>query len=124
MTDIIISTFSQNESSFCDESNYLEKIIDHKEERCGHEGSSLWLHKWFRWENIGCKLAMHAKLHDEIWKSMIHDLGSWKNNVRNRLEVSSLNRFKSCCHHSLSNLCGHTDNAWWKLKSIATKKHW
>ena len=55
-----------------------------------------------------CKHAMNANCFNEIWKSMIHDLGSRHNGVGNRLD-----RLKSCCHHSLRDLCVQSDGAWW-----------
>ena len=58
-----------------------------------------------------CKLAMHANCFNDIWKSMIHDLGSRQNGSSNRLD-----RLKSYCHHSLRDLHAHTDGAWWKLE--------
>ena len=53
---------------------------------------------------LDCKPAMHANCFDEIRKNMIHDFGSRHNGVRNKSDVTSLNRLKSCCHHSLRNL--------------------
>ena len=58
-----------------------------------------------------CKLAIHANCFYEIQKNMIHDLGSIHNGVRNRSNVISLKRLKSCCHYSLQDLCVHTNGA-------------
>ena len=55
-----------------------------------------------------CKPAMHANCFNEIWKNMIHDIGSRQNGVRNRSDVSSLDRLKSSCHDSLRDLCVQT----------------
>ena len=53
---------------------------------------------------------------------MIHDLGSRYNGDKNRSDMMSWNRLKSCCPHSLSNLCVQTDGAWWILKKCCI--HW
>ena len=63
-----------------------------------------------------CKLSIHANCFNEIQKSMIHHLGCRRNCGSNRLE-----RLKSCCHHSLRDMCVHRDGAWWKLKKYC---HW
>ena len=64
-----------------------------------------------------CKLGMHAKCFNEIKKSMILDPCCRQNGVNNRFE-----RLKSCCHHSLRDLCVYTDCAWWKLKKYCHQK--
>ena len=46
-------------------------------------------------------------------KCTIHDLG---NDGKNKLDT-----LKSCCHHSLKDLCVQTDGAWWKLKRYCSK---
>ena len=56
------------------------------------------------------------------YKKMIHDLGSRQNGVRNRSDVSSSDILKSCCHHSLRDVCVHTDSAWWRLKKYCHQK--
>ena len=63
---------------------------------------------------LDCKLAMHVNGFNEIQNSMIHDIGIQHYGGSNRLD-----RIKSCCHHSLRDLCQHTDGAWQKLK-----KYW
>ena len=64
-----------------------------------------------------CKLRMHAKCVNEIQQSMTHDVGSRHNSGSNELKM-----LKSCCHHSLKDLCVHTDGAWWKMKKYSTRK--
>ena len=65
-----------------------------------------------------CKLAMHANCFDETRKSMIQNLFSRSNGVRNRSDVSSLDLFKGYCHYSIKDLCIQTDDAWWKMKKF------
>ena len=56
---------------------------------------------------------------DEIQQSMIHDV-----RIRHNSGSKQGKMHNSCCHHSLKNLCGHTDGAWWKMKKYSHKKHW
>ena len=55
-------------------------------------------------------------------KNMMHNLGNRHNSTTNITAVTSLYRLKSCCHHSLSNLCAYTDVAWRKLKKYCCHK--
>ena len=104
MINILFNIFSNS---------YLNSIClkYFKDESGGWGRTHLQLHKGLKWENTYWKLAMHANCFDKIQKSMIHDLGSRHNGGSNRFD-----RLKSCCHHSLRDLCVHTDGAWWKLK--------
>ena len=64
-----------------------------------------------------CKLGMYAKCFNEIQRCMIHDIGS-----RHNSDSNQLNKLKSCCHHSLKDLCVHKDGAWWKMKQYSHQK--
>ena len=64
-----------------------------------------------------CKIRMHGKCFNEIQQSLIHDVGSRHNSDSNQLKL-----LESCCHHSLRNLCVHTDGAWWKMKKYSHQK--
>ena len=64
-----------------------------------------------------CKLAMHVNCFNEIWKSLIYDIGSRHNGISNRLD-----RLKNSCHHSFWDLCVHIDGAWRKLKKYCDRK--
>ena len=64
-----------------------------------------------------CNLAVHPNCFNEAQISMFYDIDSKSNGGSSQLE-----RLKSCCNHSLRDLCVHNDGAWRKLKSIATKK--
>ena len=78
----------------------------------GHKRCYLWLCKWLARKNLDCKLAIYVNCFNEIQKNMIHDLGSRHSGVRNGSDVSSLDKLKSCYHHSLRDMCVHTDGAW------------
>ena len=58
-----------------------------------------------------CKLGMHAKCFLDIQKSIILDPCN-----RQSTGKKGLDRLKSCCHHSLKDLCAITDGAWWKAR--------
>ena len=45
---------------------------------------------------------------------MIYDIGSRHNSGSNQFKM-----LKSCCHHSLRDLCVHTGGAWWKMKKYS-----
>ena len=62
------------------------------------------------------KLSMDANCFNEIQNSMNHDIFSRHYGGSNRLD-----RSKSCCHHSLRDLCIHTDGTLLKLKKHC---HW
>ena len=51
---------------------------------------------------------------------MFYNLDSKHDSVRNVTNVTTLDRLKSCCHHSLRNLCAWTNGAWWKLTRYCT----
>ena len=51
---------------------------------------------------------------NEIQQSMIYDIRSSHNS-----DSKQLKKLKSCCHHSLRDLCVHTDVAWWKMKKCS-----
>ena len=63
-----------------------------------------------------CKLAMHAKCFNEIRKNMLYNLDSKHDSARNGKSLTTLERLKSCCHHSPRDFCVLKDGAWWKLK--------
>ena len=64
-----------------------------------------------------CKLGMHAKCFHDIQKSIILDPC-----IRQSTGNNGLDRLKSCCHHSLKDLCVITDGAWWKKKKYSHRK--
>ena len=64
-----------------------------------------------------CKFRMHVKCFHELEKSFILDPCSRQSTGNNGLD-----RFKSCCHHSLKNLCVITDGTWWKKKKYSHQK--
>ena len=75
--------------------------------------------KWFAWKKIGLQAGKKCKLFK--WNTKKHDSWSWQHSsMRCGSDVSSLDRLKSCCHHSLRDMCVHTDGAWWKLKEYCT----
>ena len=63
---------------------------------------------------------MHANYIDDIRKNTLYNLDSKYDSTRNGKNVTTLDRLKSCCHHSLRDLCVHTDGAWWKYKKYCT----
>ena len=64
-----------------------------------------------------CKLWMHAKCFHDIQKSIVLDPCSRQSTGNNGLV-----RCKSCCHHSLKDLCLITDSACWKKKKYSHQK--
>ena len=51
---------------------------------------------------------------------MLYNLDSKHDSARNGENLTTSDRLKSCCHHSLQDLCVHTDGAW--LKNILPVK--
>ena len=74
------------------------------------------LHEWFD----NCNLAMHANCFDEIRKNILYNLESKHDSARNGKSVTTLERLKNCCHHSLRDLCIQTDGAFWILDKYCT----
>ena len=68
----------------------------YKDESVGCSWCPLWLHKGFRWKTIRLKAWYTCQLFQWNMKRMILDLGRRQNDVRNKSDVSSLGRLKSC----------------------------
>ena len=73
----------------------------------------LWLHKGFSSKN------------NEIRKNMLFNFGSKHDSASNGRSVTTLDKLKSCCHHSLRDLFVHTDGALLEIeKNIAPMITW
>ena len=117
MADLISIFFQIKISMF-----FASIFINKKMNRCIVDEVSYGCVRSLDGRKLDWKLAMHANCFNEIWKNMIQDLGSRQNGIRNRSDVSSLNKLKSCCHHSIQDLFVHTDCAWCRLKKYCHQK--